>query len=99
MDFDIEKWKRKVFKVYKGLLKTEKQCDKLPKEQQLASKRLMKLVVVLFHLNSGMSKAEVREKVKVERTFAKTDSVCKETASEQSKMPMTLSSASFDEAS
>ena len=24
VEFDVEKWKRKVFKVYKGLLKTEK---------------------------------------------------------------------------
>lgn len=99
MDFDLEKWKRKVFKVYKGLLKTEKQCDKLPTEQQLASKRMMKLVVVLFHLHSGMSTQDVRTKIKLDQAFAKTDSVCKETASEHSKLPLSLSSFSFDEAS
>ena len=48
----MEKWTRKVFKIYKSLKQTEQKTvvkfDEAS-EQSLLSKRLLKLVIVLFN--------------------------------------------------
>lgn len=54
---DMEKWTRRVFKIFKKL----KQVDR---ESQVAVK-LMRLVVVLFSKKKGLSKHEIREKLEI----------------------------------
>ena len=55
-EFDTQKWSRKVFKIFKSLQKTEKKIlnSPLTENQFLMSKRVLKLVVVLYNLNHGM---------------------------------------------
>ena len=58
VEIDLEKWSRKVFKIYKSLKATEQKTVVLfdeASEQSLLSKRLLKLVVVLFNKQKGMS--------------------------------------------
>lgn len=55
-EFDTQKWSRKVFKIFKSLQKTEKKIlnSPLTENQFLMSKRVLKLVIVLYNLNHGM---------------------------------------------
>lgn len=65
MQLDKTRWGRKVFKIYKFLRLTESKAATFQEQSgfklTLISKRLLRLVVVLFNLKQGMSPAEIRE--------------------------------------
>lgn len=47
-------------------------------DQNFLSKKILKLVVVLFNLKNGMQPSEVRENMSLERFSNKTDDLCNE---------------------
>jgi hypothetical protein len=72
---------------------TEAKLEKLQIEipQTMISKKLLRLVVVLFNLKQGMLPTEIREQLNLEKMTDKTDDLCGESCMgrsdlEQSKL-------------
>jgi hypothetical protein len=76
--FDKVKWGRKIFKIYKTLKQAESKCI-IFKSQVLLSKKILKLVIVLYNLKKGMAPSEVRDQLSLERLTNRTDEMCNET--------------------
>jgi hypothetical protein len=51
---------------------------KLSADHTLLSRKLLRLVVVLYNLQKGLAPEEVAEQLKMEKHSAKTDEICKE---------------------
>ena len=83
VEFDKEKWARKVFKIYKSLKFTETKLNsyaaELVGDQTLLSKKLFRLVVVLYNLKQGKTPHELRESLQLDLLSHKTDDLCGET--------------------
>jgi hypothetical protein len=78
-DLDKERWGRKIFKIYKTLKKAEKKSiGQYNSEQTLLSRKLFKVVVVLFNLQRGLSPRSVRETLKLDQVAEKTNEICGE---------------------
>lgn len=95
----MSRWARKVFKIYKTLKLTEQRTiSALNLEQLPLSRKLLKLVVVLYNLRNGLSPEEVRERIQMEKVADKTDEICKESKRDVSSYQV-QSVGSLDESS
>ena len=76
----------------------QKALPKLGDEHTLLSKKLLKLVVVLYNLQKGMSPNEIAEQFKVEIMAERTDEICKENRKDETSVNLN-SMGSFEESS
>jgi len=58
--------------------------------QTLISKKLLRLVVVLFNLKQGMDPAEIREQLQLEKFTEKTDTLCGESHDGKSEVDTSI---------